>query len=525
MSRPIPLAFGSACALAALMIAAPALAQSNVVTMNTVQIFGTIDPAKINDYTEYMAAVNLYDALVTVDEGGNILPQLAESWEVSEDSSVFTFALNPNATFQDGSPVTADDVVYSVDRLLSINQGPAYLFADVLEPGSVEATDDNTVVFTLSQTFSPFLATMPAVFIVNADLVQENAGDDEGQTYLATNVAGAGPYMLDSWDRGSRMTLTRDENYYGGWHDGTIDEVRWIVTNDEATVRSLAASGELTMTSQYQATETYDAIAAMDGFYLAEEDTAVAYYYKLNTQIPPTDDVHVRRAIACATDYDLIREIILPGGVLSTPLPPLFAEFHNDDIPAPTFDLECARSEVAQSRYAGSGPIPLVHSYVAGTAFQEEIALLFQATMEELGFEVTLQPEPWNRITELAGEIDTTPNLTQVFFGPTYPSPDSMFYTQYHSNAAGTWASMEWVLSDEVDSLIDAARATSDVDEQARIYRELQTLLVEIQPDTFLLTQRVRHAMNDCLTGFRAIPMQSFDYDMYRYTWTCDPNG
>ena len=84
---------------------------------------------------------------------------------------------------------------------------------------------------------------------------------------------------------------------------------------------------------------------------------------------------------------------------------------------------------------------------------------------------------------------------------------------------------MEWVLNDQVDSLIDAARATADVDEQAEIYRELQALLVEIQPDTFLLTQRVRHAMSDCLTGFQAIPMQSFDYDMYRYTWTCDPNG
>lgn len=509
----------------ALAIAAPAAAQRNIVTMNTVQIFGTIDPAKINDYTEYMAAVNLYDGLVTVDAAGQIIPQLAESWEVSEDSTVFTFTLVDGATFHDGSPVTADDVVYTVERLLRLNQGPSYLFADVLAPGRVEALDERTVRFTLSQTFSPFLATVPSILILNADLVEANGGDDDGETFLASNVAGAGPYMLQDWDRGSRMIVTRYEGYHAGWHDGAIDEIRWVVTSDEATVRSLAASGELTMTSQYQATETYEALAALDRFYVAEADTATAFYYKLNTQIPPTDDVHIRRAIACATDYETIREVILPGGVLSTPLPSIFSEFHLDEAPAPVFDLDCAREEVAQSRYAGQGPIPIDHVYVAGTAFEEEIALLFQATLEPLGFDVTLRPEPWNRMTELATNMETTPNVSQVFFGPTYPSPDSMFFTQYHSAAAGTWASMEWVLNDEVDALIDAARGTSDVEEQARIYRELQQLLIDIQPSTLLLTQRVRHGMDRCLEGFEAVPMQSFDYDFSRYTWTCEPNG
>ena len=145
--------------------------------------------------------------------------------------------------------------------------------------------------------------------------------------------------------------------------------------------------------------------------------------------------------------------------------------------------------------------------------------------MESLGFAVTLQPEPWNRLTELASDVATTPNVSQVFFGPTYPSPDSMFFTQYHSDAAGTWASMEWVLSDEIDGLIDAARQTADPGEQAEIYVQLQQKLVDLQPDVFLLTQKVRHAMDTCLDGFAAVPMQSFEYDFYRYSWNCEPNG
>lgn len=505
---------------AALAIAAGAASAQNVVTMNTVQIFGTIDPAKISDYTDYMAAVNLYDGLVTVDPSGNLVPQLAESWEISEDASVVTFTLRADATFTDGSPVEAKDVVYSFERLLRINQGPANLFAGVVEPGNVEALDDRTVRFTLSRTFAPFMATVPALMILNSDVVEENAGDDDAQAWLATNVAGAGAYTLDSWDRGSRMIIKRDADYYGGFLDNPIDEVRWIVTNDEATVRALAASGELTMSSQYQAPETYAALVAMGRFRVVSQPTATGFYFKLNSQVAPTDDVHIRRAIAFATDYETIREVIFPGAPMNTVLPAAFADFHNGDVEGPSYDLERAAAEVAQSGYAGQ-PIPLTLGYVAGTLFEEEISLLMQANLERLGFVITQQPDPWNRVTEIASAVESTPNLNQIFFGPTYPSPDSMFYTQYHSDAAGTWASMEWLQDPEVDALIDAARATGDVADQAEIYKQLQVMLDERMVSVPLLAQEVQHAMDNCLDGFQAVPMQSFDYDFTRYNWTC----
>ncbi len=510
----------AAAALAAsIASAAPAFADT-VVTMNTVQIFGTIDPAKISDYTDYMAGVNLYDGLVSVDGKGNLIPELAESWEVSADAKEVVFKLRADARFSDGSPVEASDVVYSVERLLRINQGPANLFADVLAPGAVAAVDAKTVKFTLSKTFAPFLATVPAVFILNEEVVKANEGSDDGQTYLATNVAGAGAYTLKSWDRGAQMTIVRNKDYYKGFGEGPIDEVRWIVTNDEATVRSLAASGELTMTSQYQSPETYKALLDMGRFNLAKEETSTAFYLKLNTKVAPTDDIHIRRAIALATDYQTIRDVIFPGGVLSTPLPKAFADFHADDVPEPKFDMEAAKAEVAQSKYAGA-PIPITLGYVAGTKFEEEISLLMQANLEQLGFVITQQADPWNRITELTTKVETTPAVNQIFFGPTYPSPDSMFFTQYHSKAAGTWSSAEWLQNPEIDAMIDEARGTGDAAKQAEIYKNLQRKLVELQPDVFLLTQTVQHAMDKCLTGFAAVPMQSFDYDFVRYSWTC----
>ena len=516
--------FMASVAIAAMMLGAtgitPAAAET-LVTMNTVQIFSTIDPAKISDYTDYMAAVNLYDALVTVDGKGNLTPKLAASWDVSADAKEVTYHLRPDAHFSDGTPVTAADVVYTFERLLKINQGPANLFADVLKPGSVAVVDDHTVKFTLAKTFAPFLATVPSVFIVNSKVVEANKGTDDAQTYLSTNVAGAGGYRLKSWDRGSQMTIVRDPKYYAGWTGTPIDTVHWVITNDESTVKSMAASGELTMSSQFQSPETYDSLKAMDRFTVVSASTASAFYMKFNTKMAPTDDIHVRKAIACATDYETIQTQINPGGPLNGPLPGIFADYVAADLPTPKFDLDCAKAELAKSAYAGKTDIPITLQYVAGAKFEEDIALLMQSNLEPLGFKVTMQPDPWNRVTDLATKLETSPNMSEIFFEATYPSPDSMFFTQYDSKAAGTWASLEWLQNPEVDAMIEKARGTGDVAEQATIYKELQHKLVDMQPDAFLETQVIQHAMDKCLTGFQYIPMQSFSYDFKLYSWTC----
>ena len=503
-----------------LLALCPAVAATRTVTVNTVQIFGSIDPAKISDYTDYMASTNLYDGLVDVDPKGALVPELASSWDVSPDATSVTFHIRPDAKFQDGSPVEAADVVYSVERLLKINQGPANLFAGVLKPGSVEAVDAKTVKFTLLKTFSPFLATVPAIRILNSKLVKANAGSDDGQTYLATHTAGAGPYTLKDWDRGTHMTLARNPNYYAGWGPGPIDEVRFLITHDEATVRSLAASGELTMSSQYQSPDTYEALAKMPRMKVVKGETSVAFYLKLNSKAAPTDDLHIRKAIALATDYDTINSSVLPGGELTGPLPKTFDAQHLDT-PKPKFDLDAAKAEIAKSGYAGKTDIPLTLAYVSGTKFEEELALLMQSNLQTIGFKVALRSEPWNRVTEIASKVTTTPNVTEVFFGPTYPSPDSMFYSQYDTKSAGTWMSMEWLQNPEIDKLIEGARATSDAGEQTKLYKDIQQKLIDMQSDVFVETQVVQHAMDKCLDGYVPVPMQSFDYNFHKYKWTC----
>lgn len=511
-------------AVAALMMSTGLAAAENVVTVNAVQIFGTIDPAKINDYTEYMAGVNMYEALTTLDGSGAIQPLLAESWTASDDGLTWTFTLKEGATFQDGSAIEAKDVVWSVNRLLSINEGPAYLFEGVLSEGSVTEVDGRSVQFQLEKTYAPFLTTTPILFVVNSDLALENAGSDDpwAQDYIANNSIGAGAYMLDSWERGAGMTIKAYEGYHLGWSEDSIDEVRFVVTNEEATVKALAASGELSMSSDAQAQETYDSIGKLADYRIDTYGTATNFYFKLNNSRAPTDDLNIRKAVAHATDYETIREVILPGEPLSGPMPPIFADAFPDDVAFPTFDLAKAKEFVDASSYAGQGPIDIEIMYVAGLAFEEEIGLLMKSTLDTIGFNTILKPEPWNRMTELAADKEATPAINQVFYGATYPSPDTYFFPQYHSGAAGTWASMEWVLSDDVDAMIDEARATADVAKQNEIYKALQRKLVDDQVGVFLLTQRSQQAFHKCLQGFTWVPMQSFEFNFHTMKWVCD---
>jgi peptide/nickel transport system substrate-binding protein len=505
----------------ALLCAAPATAKT-VLTLNITQTFETIDPAKITDYTDYLGAVNLYDGLTHVDPDGKIIPRLAQSWDVAKDGLSVTFHLKPDAKFQDGSPVTAKDVVYSVKRLMTINQGPSALLGGVLDPDGAKAIDDHTVLVSLKKIFSPFIALTPLILVVNEKLVEAHTvNNDWGQAWMTDHIASGGPYTIQSWDHGGGMVMARNPAYEGGWPQHPIDEIHLPLTNDEATVLAMAASGQLTMASQFQTNETYEAMAKMGRFKLQNDATPNAFYLKMNSKMAPTDDVHVRRAVACAVDYQTIREQILTGEPMAGPLPSSFKQFHLSTLKPAAQDLECAKSELAKSKYASAGPVKITLTYVGGLKFEEDVGLLMQSTLNGLGFEVTLDPEPWNRITQIATKVETTPALSEVFFEATYPSPDSMFYTQYDTKAAGTWASMEWLGDPAVDKMIDDARSTYDTAAQADIYGKLQAHLVDGQSDAYLMVKTTRSAMDKCLQGFHAVPMQSWAWDFSKMSWSC----
>ncbi|TMV73176.1 ABC transporter substrate-binding protein, partial [Thioclava sp. BHET1] len=347
------LSLGTAMALSLGQGAVAADAKPVSIVVNAMQIFSTLDPAKISDYTDYMAAVNMYDGLTTVDAKGQIVPHLAKSWDVSADGLTYTFHLRDDVKFQNGDPMTSADVVWSLDRLIAINKGPASLIQGLVTSGDISAPDAHTVVFKLTKVFSPFLAITPSFLVLDKKAVLANATADDkwGQAYVGDHSVGTGPYALVSYNRAADLVIKRNPDYFLGWTKGTpIDEIRFVQTSDDATVKALAQKGELGLSSTGLAIDTYKQLAKMKGYKVISTTTGSSYTLEFNTKVAPTDDVHFRLAVAAAIDYATIQSEIRPGKGMAGPLSSTFAAAHDDDLKVAKQDMDLAKAELAKSK-------------------------------------------------------------------------------------------------------------------------------------------------------------------------------
>jgi peptide/nickel transport system substrate-binding protein len=493
----------------------------NVFTMSHTQEFGTIDPARGSDYTESYAMLNVYDALVFPASSGAIEPKLAKSWTISEDGLQYTFVLREDVVFHDGTPLTAEDVKYSIDRVLALLDGNSWLWASfVAETTSV---DQYTISIRLSEPFAPFLSTLSWLFIVNkAAIVEHEVDGDWGTGWLevATDEdAGSGPYTLKSWDRGRAIVFERFVDYWEGWPQGEnhLDEVHSIFLQETATAKTMLRRGELTMVEHWRTYEDYMEMDEIPGVkvltYLSPEVLA----YKINTQIAPTDDVHIRRAMAWAFDYDSILNIVEPGsGAARGPIPPGIPG-HDSTVFQYTQDLDKALEELKLSKYYPDIPTIVVVT-PQGLEARRRVAVQFKETMATLGVDVEIRIEAWGRMTDLASTIETTPHVMIISTSAAYPDADTYLHFMYHSDSAGTWASCEWLLDPEIDRLIDLERTTVDPVERAQIMSDLQHMIVSRCPDIFVNVLALRVAVQEKLQGFTYRPVMSFYY-YYRDWW------
>lgn len=487
-----------------------------VFTTNLSQRIGTIDPAKGTDLVQSMSLVNLYDSLTFTDADGNLSSHLATDWTTSSDNLSYTFQLRDDVTFHSGNSLTAEDVKFSAERLMDINQGFASLMTEVLSKENITVEDDYRISFTLDKVFSPFPASLALFYIVDKQAVMNNLEDGEfgsrgdlGQKFLNDTDAGTGAYKVDSFERGTELVLDKNEDYFLGFPEGSFDRVRVQIIKEDATVRSLMKTEELDMTYQYQAEETFNAVDEMGHAEVQEFPTFGMLYDMINTQKPPTDDIAVRKALAYGFDYETVVDEIIPVHQRAKgPMAPTWP-VHNEDVLQPEYDPEKAKGFLEDAGYS-EGDITLTQAYVAPYGFQKRIALLMQKNMEEIGIEVEVQPQTWGTVTEKAASVESTPHMTTVFYVPIYPSPDSIFYNQFHSEAANSWMNLRNLNNNAVDSMIDTARNTVDQAERAQIYSDLQQNIAEQYTDINLFHTTTRLGVNNRVDGITKRPAQGF---------------
>jgi len=246
------------------------------------------DPAVGSDESSSSALVNLYDTLVYPTTTGDVKPNVATDWSVSSDGLTWTFKLRSGVKFHDGSPVTANDVVFSLNRMLTMGQGYSYLFTPYVD--KVSAPDDQTVVIKLKTTFGPFLGSVVRIYILNSKLVTSHFktpgpyGDngDYGTDWLLTHDAGSGPYMMKEMKLEAYMLMERFRDYWGEVRNDAPDQVTFLGTTEPATIKTMLSNGQLDITDQWQPTENLEAMGKMKGVTRTDIPTTGEFYLMMS---------------------------------------------------------------------------------------------------------------------------------------------------------------------------------------------------------------------------------------------------
>ncbi len=451
---------------------------------------GELDPAKASDYADTILMFNVYDTLVIPRQGGpGLVPHLAASWE--GEGTSYTFKMRDDVQFQSGNPLRAEDVVFSFERMQTIAQGLSFLFVSV---DSVEVVDGNSVKFTLAEPYAPFISSLVRLPIVDKKLVMENLGEgdgemgDWGQTFLSSNGAGTGAYIVTSHNPQEETVMAKNPNYFLGIGEDAPDTVRLRYGLEAATVRTLMAQGEHDITSQWLPPEVMRALVEDGNQFLTEGGTG-AFYFKLNTQKPPLDDVNCRMALANAFDYESVLKLIaitdeVSSGTGSTGAIPVGMFGSNPAGNEQQRDLDAANQNLADCAY-DPNEFEIEITWIAEVPLEERLALLFQANLSEIGIKSTITKVPWALFSSSVNDPVNTPHVSQIFVTAVTGDPDTLLYGMYHSTKAGSWQSPEHLNDAEVDRLLDLGRTGASDEAREEAYSALNDRLLAIAPSIY----------------------------------------
>ena len=504
--------------LAATLLTAPAFA-GGTLRLDEVPV-GELDPAKALDYADSILMFNIYDTLVLPAQGGpGHVPHLAESW--SSNANTFTFNLRNDVTFQSGNPLTADDVVYSLERIKALGAGLSYLFA-VVE--SVEAVDTHTVRFTLASPYAPFVASLVRLPIIDKALVEANKGDSEwGEAFVSGNGAGSGAYTVTSHNPQEETVMAKNGAYFLGIADEAPDTVRLRYGLEAATVRTLIAQGEHDISSQWLPPEVMKALAK-DGAQLFTESGTGAFYFKMNTTKAPLDDPNCRRALAATFDYDTAIKMIaitdgISGGSPATGAIPKGMFGSNDVSMMQVQNLNAAKEHLAACAY-DPAEMDIEISWIAEVPLEERFALLFQANLQQLGVKSHIVKMPWALFAEQVSKPENTPHISQLFVNAVTGDPDTLLYGMYHSSTPGTWQSPEYLNDAKVDEYLEAGRSAAREEDRNAAYSMLNARLMEIAPTIYAYDrQSVFVGSNRVTAPALTDPSQAFGLDGMGFTF------
>lgn len=469
-----------------------------------------VDPAVGSDEASSAGLANIYDTLVFPNDDGSVRPHVAKDWEVSDDGLTYTFNLEQGIKFHNGDELTAADVLYSLERIMTIGEGYGYLFSNSVE--SAKALDTYRIEIKLKQPFGPFLSSLVRLYILNKKQVEANTqaqgsyGDkgDYGKSWLLTHDAGSGPYMVKELREGDYLLLERFAGYFQPTDPNNPDQIKMLNKLEPATTRTMLANKELEVTDQWQPAESYDAYAQMPGVEVASLVASTTLYLMTHVRKPPTDDVHFRRALSYLINYDTIANVIQPGSLPSQGPVARSLPGHNSSLQQYTYDLAKAEEHLKQSKYYGQlDQYPLDVAWIAETPDREKLALMIQADAAKLGIKVNVVKVPWLSFIDQAAKEETAPGSGLVAVAAHYAEAGSILESRFHSRSTGTWEQTDWVRDPELDQMIDDAIGTLDFNARMEKYEAIQAKVTDLAIGVPLVDSTEKHGYQATYVSWR----------------------
>ena len=427
----------------------------------------TLDPAGQQDTTSGVLIHHVYSTLMDIDEEGNLVPDLAESYEMKSDTE-YTFKLREDACFSDGTPVTAKDVKFTFDRAKDMPKTKS----NTSKIAEVIADDDYHVTFKLTQPYAAFktIATQTNLSIVSEAAVTA-AGDAYGDV---DNVLGSGEFTVTEWVPNDHYTLTKNEKYWGEEPIATSITVRVI---PEGSARTIALeAGEVDLVWNVDPTDCANVEANSDVALLSQPSSSIEYL-GMNTTKEKFSDERVRQAINYALDKQTFVDTIVEGrGTVAN-------SYINSTIPgwseeeeAYPYDPEKAKELLAEAGYPNGFECNL---YVNGDV-RTRSAQIVQAQLAEVGITVDISTYEWGAFHDSLNAGDH--EMFILGWSNTSFDPDGSTYQLFYSENHGATGNRAFLTDEKVDELIIAAQKESDDTKRMGLYKELQDRLHEISP-------------------------------------------
>lgn len=457
----------------------------------------TLHPTDFSTTVELGVLNQIYDTLLYYSPDGtkDPEPRIAESYEISDDGLDYTFHLRDDVTFHDGTPVTADDVVFSIE----LYKASEYQGSQISMLSSVEATDEHTVVCHLDAPYSPFLQGICSPMIASK-AYYESSEDD-----FVNNPIGTGPYKFVSRAKGSNIKLEANEDYYRGAPE--IKEVIFEVIPDSSTKAIALQTGEVNFAEIDSATKPQ--LEANPAITIAEVPTSAFSYIAMNTEKEPFNDVKVRQAINYAIDRDNLVAVCYDGEAeVNSNICAKERFGYSDDQFQYTYDPEKAKELLAEAGI--ETPYDLGEILVAEK--YSNLATVIQNDLKAVGLDVTISVKEFNSyISDLQNGSYGITALNMTLEGDTQ-TLEMAFTSDYIGIANNARYSDE-----EMDKLFEQARTETDNDKRAEIFNEIFTKAQDEAIYAVMCNPMTLYAYNSDLTCPEFV--LEGNYYLYDFSW------